>query len=90
MIYTFITGDNTLLFFDGRHAIASINFKSEYKLYKYLKMCVTFIDCSFDELVDNNDINYSSLTDDDITLISEKYDNMLYEFNEHILKIERG
>lgn len=90
MIYTCITGDNTLLFFENRNQIASINFKSEHYLYRYLKMCVTYIDYSFDEHIEEDDINYSSLTECDIYYINLNYENMLYEFNEHIMQIERG
>ena len=90
MIYTCITAENTLLFFENRHQIASINFKSRFKLYKYLKLCLTYIDYGFNDFLDSDYINYNTLTLEDIELINEKYDNMLYEFSEHILNIERG
>lgn len=90
MIYSCITGDNTLLFFNNRSQMASVSFKSLYKLYKYLKMCVTYINNSFDEHINEEDIDFSTLTKYDIYYINLNYDNMLYEFNEHILNIERG
>lgn len=90
MIYTCITGENTLLFFENRHQIASINFKSRFKLYKYLKLCLTYIDYDFNDFLDNDDINYNTLTLEDIKLINEKYDDYLFEFNKHIQYIERG
>lgn len=94
MIYSLITGDNTLLFFDGRHQIASINFKSQYKLYKYLKLCTSYIDYNFNDynfndFLDDNDLNYNTLTLEDIKIIINKYDNYLYDFNQHIKYIER-
>lgn len=90
MIYTCITSENTLLFFENRHQIASINFKSRFKLYKYLKLCLTYIDYGFNDFLDNDDINYNTLTLEDIELINEKYDDYLFEFNKHIQYIERG
>lgn len=90
MIYTCITGENTLLFFENRHQIASINFKSRFKLYKYLKLCLTYIDYGFNDFLDSDDINYNTLTLEDIELINEKYDDYLFEFNKHIQYIERG
>lgn len=90
MIYTCITSENTLLFFENRHQIASINFKSRFKLYKYLKLCLTYIDYGFNDFLDNDDINYNTLTLEDIELINEKYDDYLFEFNKHIQYIEGG
>lgn len=90
MIYSCITGENTLLFFENRHQIASINFKSRFKLYKYLKLCLTYIDYGFNDFLDSDDINYNTLTLEDIELINEKYDDYLFEFNKHIQYIERG
>lgn len=90
MIYTCTTGDNTLLFFDNKHQIASINFKSRFKLYKYLKLCVSFIDYNFNDFIDENDVNYNTLTLEDINYINNEYENYLYDFNQHIKNIERG
>lgn len=90
MIYTCITGENTLLFFENRHQIASINFKSRFKLYKYLKLCISYIDYNFNDFIDENDINYNTLTLEDIKLINDEYENYLYEYNQHIQQIERG
>lgn len=90
MIYTCITGENTLLFFENRHQIASINFKSRFKLYKYFKLCTTYIDYNFNDFIDENDINYNTLTLEDIKLINDEYENYLYEYNQHIQQIERG
>lgn len=90
MIYSCITGDNTLLFFENTHQIASINFKSKFKLYKYLKLCVTYIDNNFCDFIDSNDVNYNTTTLEDIHYINNEYENYLYEFNQHIKNIERG
>lgn len=90
MIYTCITGENTLLFFKNRHQIASINFKSRFKLYKYLKLCISYIDYNFNDFIDEYDINYNTLTLEDIKLINDEYENYLYEYNQHIQQIERG
>lgn len=90
MIYTCITRENTLLFFENRHQIASINFKSRFKLYKYLKLCISYIDYNFNEFIDEYDINYNTLTSEDIKLINNEYENYLYEFNQHLIEIERG
>lgn len=90
MIYTCITGENTLLFFENRHQIASINFKSRFKLYKYLKLCISYIDYNFNDFIDENDINYNTLTLEDIKLINDEYENYLYEYNQHLIEIERG
>lgn len=90
MIYSCITGDNTLLFFKNRHQIASINFKSRFKLYKYLKLCLTYIDYDFDNFLNDRDINYNTLTLEDINLINNEYEKYLYDFNQHIQQIERG
>nr|DAK37662.1 MAG TPA: hypothetical protein [Caudoviricetes sp.] len=89
MIYSYITGNDTLIFTDNTHQIASINFKSSYKLYFFLKMCVTHINC-FTDFINKDDINYSSLTNDDINYITNNYNNMILEFNNHIESIERG
>nr|DAQ21093.1 MAG TPA: hypothetical protein [Caudoviricetes sp.] len=92
MIYTCITGENTLLFFEDRHQIASINFKSRFKLYKYLKLCLNYIEYyyDFDDFLDDKDINYNTLTLEDIKFINNEYENYIYDFNQHIQQIERG
>lgn len=89
MIYSCITGDNTLLFFKNRSQMASVSFKSLDKLYKYLKMCVTYIDNSFDEHINEEDIVFSTLTKYDIYYINSNYDNINYDFYNHIKQIER-
>lgn len=90
MIYTCITGENTLLFFNNTHQIASISFKSRFKLYKYLKLCTIYRDYDFNDFLDDDDINYNTLTLEDIKLIINEYENYLYEYNQHINNIERG
>lgn len=90
MIYTYISGDDTLIFQDNSHQISSINFKSKYKLYFFLRNCVTHIN-GFSYFINKDDINYSTLTDDDINYIynNYNYNNMILEFNNHIDQIER-
>lgn len=90
MIYSCITGDNTLLFFKNRSQMASVSFKSLDKLYKYLKMCVTYIDISFDEHINEEDIDFSTLTKYDIYYINLNYNNIYNDFYNHIKQIERG
>lgn len=89
MIYTYISGSDTLIFQDNLHQIASINFKSTYKLYFFLRTCVTHINC-FTDFINKDDINYTTLTNDDINYITNNYSNMILEFNNHIEQIERG
>lgn len=90
MIYTYISGSDTLIFQDNLHQIASINFKSRFKLYKYLKLCINNIDNDFNDFLDDRDINYNTLTLEDINLINNEYEKYLYEFNQHIHQMERG
>lgn len=90
MIYTCVTGDNTLLFYENRHQIASINFKTEHYLYKFLKECVFFNNYDFIDLLKKEYINYSTLTKKDITFLNNNYENYLSDFINHINNIERG
>lgn len=90
MIYTSITDDNILLFFNNKHLIASIAFKTRFKLYRYLKLCTIFIDNDFDDFLDDDDFYYNTLTLENTKLIINEYENYLYDFNQHINNIERG
>lgn len=90
MIYTCITGNNTLLFFNNRSQIASITFKSELNLLDYLKMCIFNKNKKFNDLLDENNIIFSTLTKYDIYYINLNYDNIYKDFFNHIIQIERG
>ena len=92
MIYTCITGNNTLLFFNNRSQMASITFKSELHLLDYLKMCIFNKNKNkkFNDLLDENNIIFSTLTKYDIYYINLNYDNIYKDFFNHIIQIERG
>ena len=90
MIYTCITGDNTLLFFNNGSQMASINFKSELNLLDYLKNCIFNQNKKFNDLLDESNIIFSTLTKYDIYYINLNYDNIYNDFYNHIKQIERG
>lgn len=92
MIYTCITGNNTLLFFNNRSQMASITFKSELNLLDYLKTCIFNKNKNkkFNDLLDENNIIFSTLTKYDIYYINLNYDNIYKDFFNHIIQIERG
>ena len=90
MIYSCITGDNTLLFFKNRSQMASISFKSELNLLDYLKMCIFNKNKKFNDLLNESNIIFSTLTKYDIYYINLNYDNIYNDFYNHIKKIERG
>lgn len=92
MIYTCITGNDTLLFFNNRSQMASINFKSELNLLDYLKMCIFNKNKNkkFNDLLDENNIIFSTLTKYDIYYINLNYYNIYKDFFNHIIQIERG
>lgn len=90
MIYSCITGDNTLLFFKKSNQIASITFKSELDLLDYLKMCIFNKNKKFNELLDESNIIFSTLTKYDIYYLNLNYNNIYNDFFNHIIQIERG
>lgn len=90
MIYSSITGDNTLLFFNNTNQMASIYFKSELDLLDYLKMCIFSKNKKFNELLDESNVIFSTLTKYDIYYINLNYDNIYNDFYYHIKQIERG